>query len=56
MMRSHYSETLWDKIVNGQDSWNSKGPFCGKKKGFRLLRDANRSLEWLACFKNTVAL
>jgi len=37
-MQTQYSETLWEKIMNGQNSSNKKGPFCGKKKGFRLLR------------------
>ena len=39
-MRSEYSEAGWDQIVNGHRPWNIKGPFLGKKKGFRLLRVA----------------
>lgn len=55
-MRSQYSETLWEKIVSGQKQWSSKGPFCGKNKGFRLLRVSTGPVRSLACFENMMAL
>lgn len=55
-MGSEYSETLWEKIVNCQYPWDPKGPFCGKKKGFRQLRVSNRLFGRLGCAGNTMAL
>lgn len=55
-MRSQYSETLWEKIVNGQYPWSPKGPFCGKKKGFRQLRVSNGSFGRLGCAGNMMTL
>jgi len=55
-MRSHYSETQWDHIINGHHPWNDKGPFLGKKKGLRLLRVATRVVTSLVCFETTMAL
>ncbi len=55
-MRSQYFETLWEKIMNGQNPCMKKGPFCGKKKGFRLLRVSVESFGRVACFENKIAL
>ncbi len=55
-MRSHYSEALWDQIVNGHRPWNDKGPFLGKKKGLRSLQYATRIVTRLVCCEPTVAL
>lgn len=55
-MQTQYSETLWEKIMNGQNPWNEKGPFCGRKKGFRLLRVFLGSFGSLTGFGNKLAL
>jgi len=55
-MRNHYTETLWDQIVNGHQPWNDKGPFLGKKKVLRLLRVGTRVLTSLVCVETTMAL
>jgi len=55
-MRSHYSETLWEQIVNGHHPWKDKAPFLGKKKGLRSLRVATKVVTNLVSFETTMAL
>lgn len=50
-MCSRYSETLWEQIISGPQPWNEKGPFLGKKKGFRSLRVAAGAFENLVKFE-----